>query len=142
MTGVLIVIPTLNEIAHIDSCLASALAQSAQNATNTEISAQADSSALSARNVSGKRLLDANGMTVGQIEGVAGDSAKVRTPDGQHIAVDMARLSHGNGPNTIIENSNSDADSLNHGEADKVQAESNRAPTTTETTTTIIQPLR
>jgi hypothetical protein len=68
---------------------------------------------LSAHDVSGKRLLDANGVPIGQIESATGDTATVRTTDGRHIKVSMDKLSLGNGPHTAIEDSNSDADKLN-----------------------------
>ena len=75
---------------------------------------------LAPRDVTGKRLLDANGAVVGRIESATGDEVTVRTPDGKHVTVAMAKLSLGNGPHTVIEQSDSDADKLNTAEADRV----------------------
>ena len=74
---------------------------------------------LSAGEVVGKYLLDANGIWLGRIQGVSPDgaSASVITPDGLRTTVAMARLGLGNGPNTVIEDGNSDADKLNREEA-------------------------
>jgi hypothetical protein len=63
--------------------------------------------------VAHKWLLDANGATVGWIESADDSAASVRTKDGKHIQVSLRRLSLGNGPNTVIEASHSDADELN-----------------------------
>lgn len=68
---------------------------------------------LSARDIKGKRLLDANGAPLGVIEGVTPKGATVRTPDHQLMTVDMAKLSLGNGPHTVIESGDSAADILN-----------------------------
>jgi hypothetical protein len=75
---------------------------------------------LAPRDVSGKRLLDSNGATLGRIESATADEATVRTPDGKHVAVAMAKLSLGTGPHTVIEQGESDADKLNSVEADRV----------------------
>lgn len=75
---------------------------------------------LAARDVEGKRLLDANGSFVGRIESANPQEATVRTPDGKRITVDMAKLSLGNGPHTVIEESDSDANKLNASEADNL----------------------
>lgn len=75
---------------------------------------------LSPREVTGKRLLDANGTPIGQIEKATMRSAVVRTPNGKHIQVDMAKLTLGDGPHTVIETGDSDADKLNRqAEGDK-----------------------
>jgi hypothetical protein len=72
---------------------------------------------LTPHDVAGKWLLDANGATIGRIEGADSEKATVRTKDGAKITVQMARLSLGNGPNTVIEAGNSAADKLNRIEA-------------------------
>ena len=72
---------------------------------------------LSPGDVNGKWLLDSNGATLGRIESATADSASVRTQDGKRISVEMARLSLGNGPNTVIRAGNSEADRLNKVEA-------------------------
>ena len=74
---------------------------------------------LTAADVSGKWILDANGKEIGRVAGVTPDgaSAKVRTDDGRNIQVPMRRLGLGNGPNTVIEEGGSEADRLNHIEA-------------------------
>jgi hypothetical protein len=68
---------------------------------------------LSPRDVTGKYLLDANGKHLGTIQSATAETAIVRSPDGHKIEVEMSRLSLGNGPNTVIEAGNSDADRLN-----------------------------
>lgn len=70
---------------------------------------------LTAEQVKGKFLLNANGKELGIISGVSadGEEAIVRTPDGRRITAKMKRLSLGNGPNTVIEAGNSEADRLN-----------------------------
>ncbi|HLY55554.1 MAG TPA: hypothetical protein VKS60_08360 [Stellaceae bacterium] len=70
---------------------------------------------LSAAEAEHKWLLDANGATVGWIEGAANDGAAVtvKTQDGRRITVPLRRLSLGNGPNTVIEGGHSEADDLN-----------------------------
>ncbi|HLY55553.1 MAG TPA: hypothetical protein VKS60_08355 [Stellaceae bacterium] len=74
---------------------------------------------LSAAEVVGKYLLDSNGVWLGRIQGVTpdGSTASVITPGGQRTTVAMERLGLGNGPNTVIEAGNSDADKLNRSEA-------------------------
>jgi hypothetical protein len=68
---------------------------------------------LSPRDVAGKRLLDANGAPLGQIERATAQSAVVRMPNGKHTQVDMAKLALGDGPHTVIDIDNSDAERLN-----------------------------
>jgi len=81
----------------------------------------AASGGLTARDVTGKRLLDANGVLIGHIESADRDKATVRTPHGQRITVDMAKLSLGNGPHTVIEEGDSDADKLNTAEDESLK---------------------
>src|SRR5271156_226915 len=78
---------------------------------------------LSTGDVSGKWLLDANGAWIGRIEGSAegGSSVTVRTLDGNHQTVSLSRLSLGNGPNTVIEAGNSEADNLNRAQLSSSQ---------------------
>ncbi len=72
-----------------------------------------DPGGLTARDVTGKRLLDVNGAMIGRIESAAGQTAMVRTSNGKRIMVDMTTLSLGDGPHTIIEAGDSDAEKLN-----------------------------
>ncbi len=70
---------------------------------------------LTAADVKGKHLLDANGREVGIIVGASDDGvqAVVRVPTGEKRGVPMRKLSLGNGPNTVIESGGSEADRLN-----------------------------
>ncbi len=72
-----------------------------------------DSGNLTVRDVVGKRLLDGDGAMIGWIKSANGQSATVTTPAGKRIEVQMANLSLGFGPHTVIENGNSEADKLN-----------------------------
>jgi hypothetical protein len=73
---------------------------------------------LSAHDVSGKWLLDANGLELGRIAGVgASGDVVVRTDAGQKMTVSLSKLSLGNGPNTVILSGDSEADRLNRMEA-------------------------
>jgi hypothetical protein len=72
---------------------------------------------LSARDVVGKRLLDDDGAMIGWIKSATDRSAMVTTPAGKRIEVQMAELSLGFGPHTVIEEGNSGADKLNGAEA-------------------------
>jgi hypothetical protein len=63
--------------------------------------------------VAGKRLLDANGAAIGHIEKATAQIATVRTPAGKRIQVDMAKLALGDGPHTVIDTGDSDAEKLN-----------------------------
>ncbi len=76
---------------------------------------------LTARDVVGKRLLDANGTMIGRIESANPHEATVRTRDGRNVTVDMDTLSLGNGPHTVIQDGGSEAEKLNTAEAGKLK---------------------
>ena len=80
-----------------------------------------DTGNLTAHDVIGKRLLDGDGAMIGWIKGVKGQSASVATPAGKRIEVQMADLSLGFGPHTVIEAGNGTAQKLNADEADKLK---------------------
>ncbi|HEY1720260.1 MAG TPA: hypothetical protein VGG27_03370 [Magnetospirillaceae bacterium] len=69
--------------------------------------------ALTAHDVTGKRLIDVNGAPIGHIISANDRSATVRTTAGKSIQVDMAKLSLGDGPHTVIEAGDSAAEQLN-----------------------------
>ena len=80
-----------------------------------------DAGPLTARDVIGKRLLDGNGVLIGHIESADAQAATVTTPDHKHIKVQLAALSLGFGPHTVIEDANGQADQLNADVDSKLQ---------------------
>ena len=90
---------------------------------------------LTARDVVGKRLLDADGNPVGRIESVSSDGTTATVGGGGgKRTVDMSQLSLGMGANTVIEHSNSSADSLNARQSFDFPEGKTTAVTTTTTT--------